>query len=92
MRLFEKLDELNKALLGLAVVLLLAAFVAGGNQTLTLVFRLLFALCVLLAVYRIFGQRPDKRNQENMVFCAWSRKYGISSGIWVKREALPEEP
>lgn len=68
MRLFEKLDELNKTLLGLAVVLLLAAFVAGGNQTLTLVFRLLFALCVLLAVYRIFGGRPDKRNQENMVF------------------------
>ena len=68
MRLFEKLDELNKTLLGLAVVLLLAAFVAGGNQTLTLVFRLLFALCVLLAVYRIFGGRLDKRNQENMVF------------------------
>lgn len=68
MNWFRRQDDLNRGLLGMGVLCLLVAFVFGGNRTVTTIFRLLFALCVLWFLYRNFFASPQRREHENMVY------------------------
>lgn len=68
MNWFRKQDDLNQALAWVGIGCLLVAFVFGGNRTVTAVFRLVFALCVLWFLYRSFFASPQRREHENMVY------------------------
>lgn len=83
---FRKQDDLNRSLAWVGIGCLLVAFVFGGNRTITTLFRLVFALCVLWFLFRAFSSQPQKRNQENMAYLRirtdiveWFRNLGKKS-------------